>query len=128
MSVPASSDRATMPARFKGAMVVMVVQVVVNALGGLALISDISNRHRHGQEVSGFGSVAAMVDLLFAAALLLCLLTLRSRRPWVRPAAMALEGLVALSAVISLVGGEYLSVGGLVLAIVTIVLLSNRAD
>ncbi|MCU1686864.1 MAG: hypothetical protein JWQ81_7603 [Amycolatopsis sp.] len=123
MSVPA--PRVAMPGRFKGAMVIMVVQIVVNAFGGLMLISDINDRNQYGQQIPGVAYVATAVDLFFAVALLTCVLRLRSGGSWVRPLAKVLESAVMLSAIINLAAGQYLSIGGLALAIVVVVLLSG---
>jgi hypothetical protein len=120
-SMSAPLDGVALPGRVKAAMVILFIQVLANALGGLAAISNITSHQDHGQDVPGLDYVVAGFDLFFAVALLGCAVQMRSA--WARPATIGLEVVVALSAVINLINGVLLSVGALALAIITMVLI-----
>jgi drug/metabolite transporter (DMT)-like permease len=114
------------PGNLIGAVVLIFIQVVLNAFVGVLGVVDISDRQDHGQDVTaahyllGYGSLVVALVLGVSAVLLL------RRLGAARIPIAVLEGLNVLGGLFALVMGTPTAVVGIVIAVIVLAMVFGR--
>lgn len=125
---PNWNGKSGMPGGLRGALVVVVLQVLANGFLGWQLIDTLDEQASHGisRAGAGVGYFVGWLSMVLAVVLLACVVfTVRPRR-WARPVVITIESFAIANGAVTLVNG---SVGGLfaiVLGIATIAVLRNE--
>jgi hypothetical protein len=114
------------PANLTGAVVLIFIQVVLNAFVGFLVVVEIADRTEHGQDVTavdyvlGYGSLVGALILVVSAVLLL------RRVDLARIPIAVLEGIIVIGGFVNLFMGAPQAVVGIVLAVFVLVAMFNR--
>jgi len=125
MTEETAAPRMFMPGRLKGALVVLWLQVLANALAGFLLLNSLSEDESHGRSMDGTGIFYFLGYFSIAVAIVLavCAVLALRGRPWVRPTIISIESLSILSGVVNVFSGAILGIVGVALSIGVIVVL-----
>jgi hypothetical protein len=121
------SGRVSMPGRLKGALIVLVFQVLANGFLGYVLVQSLNDEASHGETADGAGLGYALgyISIAVAVVLLACVVFSFRPQPWVRPVVITIETIAILSDLVSLVNGAVSVLLGIVLAIAVTTIMTN---
>jgi hypothetical protein len=126
-NVNGGTNRVSMPGRLRGALVVLVFQVLANGFLGWLIIQGLNDDAAHGETDSGagLGYTIGYVSVALAVVLLVCVVGTFRPLNWVRPVIITIESIAIINGVVNVVNGQVSGLLGIVLAVVTIAILVN---
>ena len=112
--------RGRRPAKLTTAIVILWLQAAANGLIGIVILVSAQSDLEHGRD-AGLALAAGLVSVVAAPVLIVGAVGLARRRVWVRVPVVAVEVLIILNGLVSLVltlnaGGAPVGIVGLVLA------------
>jgi hypothetical protein len=105
-----------LPKPLRTALVLIVLQAVLNVLGGLLLLVSASDEADHGGDSAGTLALLGWVSVIVALLLAGSAAATPGRRAWVRTTVIGVEALSVLGSVVSLFSGAYTAVIGIAIA------------
>ena len=99
---PEQPQRGRVPRSVKQGLITLYGQVFICAATLYGLLSNISERNQHGQDVLPVVHVLVFTNIVLGLAVLACAVAIGNRQRWGRPAALGVEVLVILVGVYSL--------------------------
>lgn len=122
-----TTGRMAMPGRLRGALIVLVFQVIANALLGWLVVDNLNEEASHGASTDGAGPAYFVGYLSMALAVMLLICVVFTVRPlgWVRPLVIGIESIAIVSDLVNVVNGAVAGLIGIALAIAVIVALMN---
>ncbi|UUV30143.1 hypothetical protein NQK81_36100 [Amycolatopsis roodepoortensis] len=118
-----------MPGRLKLVRGFLWVQAVLNVLASALVTALAINELEHGNEEAGLVLALAILGFAVAVVLIACAIRISRGSPWVRPTIVAVEGLVVVMGLVSLVnGGAITQLIGMGIAVGVIVVLNKPEE
>lgn len=105
------------------------MQAVLNVLASALVTALAINELEHGNEEAGLVLALAILGFVVAVVLIACAIRISRGSPWVRPTIVAVEGLVVVMGLVSLVnGGAITQLIGMGIAVGVIVVLNKPEE
>ncbi|WP_340683397.1 hypothetical protein LCL61_33190 [Amycolatopsis coloradensis] len=118
-----------MPGRLKIVRGFLWAQAVLNVLASVLVTALAVNELEHGNEEAGLALALALLGFVVAVVLIACAIRISRGSPWVRPTVIAVEGLVVVMGLVSLVnGGAITQLIGMGIAVGVIVVLTKPEE
>ncbi|MGY6650769.1 hypothetical protein ACXIZN_01255 [Amycolatopsis sp. TRM77291] len=129
MTEEVRNRRVEMPGRLKLVRGFLWVQVVLNVLASALVTALAIDELEHGNEEAGLVLALAILGFVVAVALIACAIRISRGSPWVRPTIVAVEGLVVIMGLVSLLnGGAITQLIGMGIAVGVIVVLNKPEE
>ncbi|RSN18620.1 hypothetical protein DMC63_18350 [Streptomyces sp. WAC 05977] len=118
-----------MPGRLKLVRGFLWVQAVLNVLASVLVTVLAIGELEHGNEEAGLVLALAILGFVVAVVLIACAIRISRGSPWARPTIVAVEGLVVVMGLVSLLnGGAITQLIGMGIAVGVIVVLNKPEE
>jgi hypothetical protein len=126
-NISGQNGPVSIPGRLRGALVVLVFQILANGFFGWVLIDSLAEDASHGDsgDDAGVGYFVGYLSLALAVVLLVCVVYTVRPKNWARPVVLAIESLAMVNGLVTLVNGSLSGLLGIVLAIAVTGVLMN---